>query len=112
MSKKKDKLRADFRKNRLTKYLGYFERVLETSGGTYLNGRTLSYADLSLFQVVEGLRYAFARAMARQEKKAPRTVALAERVAARPRIAAYLASPRRIPFNTKGIFRDYPELDG
>ena len=77
----------------------------------YLLGRTLSYADLSLFQAVEGLRYAFPNAMARLEKKVPRCVALHERVASRPRIAAYLASERRIPFNEQGIFRHYPELD-
>jgi glutathione S-transferase len=38
-------------------------------------------------------------------------VALHDRVAARARIAAYLASPRRIAFNRSGIFRHYPELD-
>jgi glutathione S-transferase len=77
----------------------------------YLLGRRLSYADLSLFQVIEGLRYAFPKAMSRLEKKAPRCVALRDRVASRPRIAAYLASERRIPFNEQGIFRHYPELD-
>jgi glutathione S-transferase len=103
---------ADFRANRGPKFLRYFERVLAKSGGPYLIGRNLGYADLSVFQVVEGLRYAFPRAMRRLEKKAPRVVALHDRVAARPRIAAYLASERRIPFNRSGIFRDYPELDG
>jgi glutathione S-transferase len=71
----------------------------------------VSYADLSLFQLVEGLRYAFPRAMARTEKKLPHIVALRDRIAARPPIAAYLASPRRIAFNESGIFRHYPELD-
>jgi glutathione S-transferase len=71
----------------------------------------VSYADLSLFQVVEGLRYAFPKAMKRAEKKLPRVVALHDRVASRPRVAAYLASERRIPFNENGIFRHYPELD-
>jgi glutathione S-transferase len=103
---------ADFRKNRAPKFLGYFERVLERSGGTYLLGRKLSYADLSLFQMVEGLRYAFPTATARMEKKCPRTVALHDAVARRPRIAAYLVSERRIPFNEQGIFRHYKELDG
>jgi glutathione S-transferase len=102
---------ADFRANRAPKFLRYFERVLAKSGGPYLIGRSLSYADLSVFQVVEGLRYAFPRTMRRLEKKAPRVVALHDRVAARPRIAAYLASERRIPFNRSGIFRHYPELD-
>jgi glutathione S-transferase len=102
---------ADFLKNRAPKFLHYFERVLEKSGGHYLLGRGLTYADLSLFQIAEGLRYAFPRAMRRLEKKAPRVMALHVRVADRPRIAAYLASPRRIAFNQSGIFRHYPELD-
>jgi glutathione S-transferase len=74
-------------------------------------GRRLTYVDLSLFQVVEGLRYAFPRAMRRLERKVPRVTALHDRVAERPRIAAYLASQRRIAFNQSGIFRRYPELD-
>jgi glutathione S-transferase len=102
---------ADFLKNRAPKYLRYLEHVLEAGGGPYLNGRALTYADLSAFQIVEGLRYAFPRAMRRLEKKVPRITALRDRVAARPRIAAYLASGRRIPFNQSGIFRHYPELD-
>jgi glutathione S-transferase len=102
---------ADFRKNRAPKFLRYFERVLERSGGHYLLGRRLTYADLSLFQVVEGLRYAFPKAMRRLERKLPRVTALHDRVAQRPRIAAYLASQRRIAFNQLGIFRRYPELD-
>jgi len=101
----------DFLKTRAPKFLRYFERVLERSGGHYLLGRRLTYADLSLFQVVEGLRYAFPKAMRRLERKAPRVTALHDRVAERPRIAAYLASERRIAFNQLGIFRRYPELD-
>ncbi len=103
---------ADFLRNRAPKFLGYFERVLARSGGPYLLGRKLTYADLSLFQIVEGLRYAFPKAMKRLEKKCPRLVALHDRVAARPRIKAYLASERRIAFNEWGIFRHYKELDG
>ena len=102
---------ADFLKRRAPKFLHYFERVLERGGGPYLLGRTLSYADLSLFQVADGLRYAFPKAMRRLEKKVPRVMALHDRVAARPRIAAYLGSGRRIAFNQSGIFRHYPELD-
>jgi glutathione S-transferase len=103
----------DFVERRLPKYLGYFERVLahNPSGDRHLVGARLSYADLSLFQIVAGLRYAFPQATARQERRYPRVTALHDRVAARPRIAAYLASPRRIPFNEHGIFRRYPELD-
>jgi glutathione S-transferase len=102
---------ADFLKNRAPKFLRYFDRVLERGGGHYLLGRRLTYADLSLFQVVEGLRYAFPKAMRRLERKVPRVTALHDRVAERPRIAAYLASQRRIAFNQSGIFRRYPELD-
>ena len=104
---------ADFVKARAPKFLGYFERVLarNPAGDRYLIGNRLTYPDLSLFQVASGLAYAFPRAMARLEKKCPRIIALGDRVAARPRIAAYLASERRIPFNQNGIFRHYPELD-
>jgi glutathione S-transferase len=102
---------ADFWRYRVPKFLGYFERVLEKSGGNYLAGRKLTYADLSLFQVVEGLRYAFPRRMRRFEKRVPRVVALHERVRKRPRIAAYLASARRIPFSQWGIYRYFKELD-
>ena len=101
----------DFLKTRAPKYLGYFERVLERSPGKYLVGRTATYADLSLFQVVAGLRYAFPRAMARLEQRHPRIVAVHDRVGQRPRIAAYLNSDRRIAFNEMGIFRHYQELD-
>ena len=101
----------DFLKSRAPKYLGYFEAVLERSAGKYLAGRTASYADLSLFQVVAGLRYAFPRAMARLEKRHANVVAVHDRVKQRPRIAAYLNSDRRIGFNEMGIFRHYKELD-
>jgi glutathione S-transferase len=101
----------DFIEARIPKYLGYFERVLENSKGANAVGARLSYVDLSLFQLVEGLRYAFPRAMARQEGNWPRLVALRDRVAQLPAIAAYLRSKRRVPFNEDGIFRRYPELD-
>lgn len=102
-----------FRAERLPKFMGYFERVLDAVTGDVagLAGPELTYADLSLFQVVEGLRYAFPRAMARAERDCPRVTALHARVRARPRIAVYLESERRIPFNEDGIFRHYPELD-
>ncbi len=105
---------ADFRTQRIPKFLGWFETVLERNakGPSHLVRAQLTYADLSLFQVVEGLRYAFPRAMARAERKCTRVVGVHDRVAALPRIAAYLASDRRIPFNEQGIFRRYPELDG
>jgi glutathione S-transferase len=82
------------------------------AGDRFLVGEALTYADLGLFQVVEGLRYAFPRAMAASEAHWPRAIALHDRVAELSSIAAYLASPRRIAFNEDGIFRHYPELDG
>jgi glutathione S-transferase len=100
-----------FLAERVPKFLGYFERVIEASGGPWSVGATFSYVDLSLFQVMEGLRYAFPRRMEAVELRLPRLRALAEAVRQRPRIAAYLASERRIPFNTEGIFRHYPELE-
>ena len=102
---------ADFWRYRIPKLLGYFERVLARSGGAYVLGRRLSYVDLSLFQIIEGLRYAFPSRMKRFERKVPDLVALHDRVAQRPRIAAYLASDRRIPFSQWGIYRYFKELD-
>jgi glutathione S-transferase len=104
---------ADFRKLRLPKFLGYFEGVLKANPGgeRFAIGKSLTYVDLSLFQVMAGLDYAFPRTLARIAPDHPRLVALRERIAERPRIAAYLASPRHIPFNDKGIFRHYAELD-
>ena len=85
--------------------------MLEREKGAWLLGKAFSYADLSLFQMIAGLRYAFPRAMERLEPKYPRSVTLHDRVASRPRIAAYLVSKRRVDFNQHGIFRHYPELD-
>jgi glutathione S-transferase len=104
---------TSFREQRIPKFLGYFERVLAANpeGPDWLVGAAPTYADLSLFQAVEGLRYAFPKTMKRLEGDWPNLVALRDRVAARPRIAAYLASDRRIPFNEDGIFRHYDELD-
>jgi glutathione S-transferase len=102
---------GEFWKERVPKYLGYFERILNSNGGSYLTGRRLTYADLSLFQIVEGLRYAFPKRMKAFERRIPDLVDLHDRVAARPNIKAYLASDRRIAFNEDGIFRHYKELD-
>jgi glutathione S-transferase len=96
---------------RLARFLSYFERALNRSGGEWLTGDTLSYADLSLFQLLEGLAYAFPRGFAKVSGLTPRLRSLRNRVAQRPRIAAYLASDRRLAFNELGIFRCYPELD-
>jgi len=100
-----------FLDERAPKYLGYFETVLKKSASPYALGRKLTSIDLSLFQLVEGLRYAFPNAMKRIERKLPRVVAVRDRVAEHARIKAYLASPRRIAFNMTGIFRHYTELD-
>jgi glutathione S-transferase len=102
---------AEFWKERVPKYLGYFEKLIARRGGTYITGRRITYVDLSLFQIIAGLRYAFPKRMQKFEREIPGLVALHDRVAARPNIEAYLASPRRIPFNEDGIFRHYKALD-
>jgi glutathione S-transferase len=105
---------SHFTAERIPKFLGYFEAVLADnakSKGRYAVGGKLSYVDLSLFQVMVGLAYAFPRALRRAEKKLPLLCALRDRVAKRPRIAAYLASERRLAFNEDDVFRRYPELD-
>ena len=103
----------DFTHERMPKYLGYFEDVLKNSPGNagWLCGDAMTYADLSLFQLVEGLAYAFPKALAHVAPGIPGVMALRDAVARRPRIAAYLQSPRRLPFNEDGVFRHYPELD-
>ena len=105
---------AEFRASRIGKYLGYFERVLAANpaGDGHLVGDGLTYVDLSLFQAITGLRYAFPRAMAAQEQAWPKAMALHAGVVETPRVTTYLASDRRIAFNQDGIFRHYPELDG
>lgn len=102
-----------FRTQRIPKFLGYYEKILSHNpkGGDFLLGKKICYADLSLFQMVEGLRYAFPRTMANEEPKHPRVVNVHDRVKTRPRLAKYLASPRRLAFNQNGIFRYYPELE-
>jgi glutathione S-transferase len=103
-----------FTAERVPKYLGYLERVLQANrrGRGHMVGSAMSYVDLSMFQILVGLRYAFPRTMRRLEPEWPGLVALHERVREVPNVAAYLASERRIPFNQDGIFRHYPELDG
>ncbi|NNU45226.1 glutathione S-transferase [Ramlibacter montanisoli] len=116
---KKEALRRseDFRRTRLPKFLGWCEAVLQRNAGNAqrevprLVGARLTYADLSLFQVVDGLLYALPKATRRTLRKTPLVAALHEGVPRQRRLAAYLASERRIPFNTQGIFRHYPELD-
>jgi len=102
-----------FREERIPKYLDWFERILagNPEGDAYLVGKSASYADLSLFQVVEGLFYAFPKTMKAALVSAPRVIALRHTISERPRIRSYLGSSRRIKFNERGIFRRYVELD-
>ncbi|MBF9233293.1 glutathione S-transferase [Microvirga alba] len=105
---------ADFRKHRIPKFMDWFETILDRNpaGDAHLVGRSLTYPDLSLFQLVEGLSYAFPKTMKRLLKDTPRVASLHDAVSRRPRIKTYLQSERRIPFNEDGIFRHYPELEG
>jgi glutathione S-transferase len=98
-----------FFEERVPKFFGYFERVL--GGRTHMVAHRMSYVDTSLFFLLEGLRFSFPKRMRRMEGSYPGLVALHDRVAARPNIAAYLASPRHMAFNDRGVFRHYPELD-
>jgi glutathione S-transferase len=100
-----------FLTSRLPKFLGYFEHLPAPRGSSHLIGHRLTYVDLSMFQILEGLRFAFPRTLARTRRRYPRLFDLRARVADRPRIAAYLSSARRLPFNNEGIFRHYPELE-
>ena len=102
---------ASFRDFRIPKYLGYFENALSVNGGPFVLGAKWSHVDTSLFQLMEGLAYAFPKRMAALETGYPRLRAAREAVAQIEGVASYLASDRRIPFNEEGIFRHYPELD-
>ena len=98
---------------RVPKYLGYFEKILAANpaGPSYIVGEALTTVDLSLFQLWAGMSYAFPRAFGDASDHYPKLSALARNVAERPKVARYLASDRRLPFNKSGIFRHYPELD-
>lgn len=105
---------VNFVDQRMPKFMSYFEHVLEAnqaSRSRFMVGKGLSYVDLAMFQVLAGLRFAFPNAVARLAPSIVLVSALADSIVERPRIAAYLASERRIPFNQDGIFRHYPELD-
>ncbi|WBO22411.1 glutathione S-transferase [Sphingomonas abietis] len=101
---------ADFRDGRMPKFLGWFERTLDRAGGKWLTGDRWCYADLSLFQLVDGLTYAFPKRMTTVMRDCPRLAALHERVSRLPELRDYLSSDRRQPYG-EGIFRHYPELD-
>lgn len=102
---------AAFTRDRIPKFLGYFERTLARRGATFLLGENVTYPDLSLFQVVEGLRYAFPKRMKTVEADLSQVPRVVSRVRELENVASYLASDRRLPFNEHGIFRHYPELD-
>ena len=102
---------AGFVKDRIPKFLGYFEAILQANGAAHIVGSDITYVDLSVFQLIEGLRYAFPKAMKGTESQYPGLAALHDLVCLRPNIARYLASERRLAFNETGIFRHYPELD-
>ena len=110
---KAKKRAAHFTSTRIPKFLGYFERILKLNAksGDFIFGADVSYVDLSLFQMIEGLRYAFPKTMAQVEPQHRKLITLHDGVMARARIAAYLSSPRRLAFNEQGIFRHYPELE-
>jgi glutathione S-transferase len=95
------------------KFLGYFERVIErnSSGALGMVGARITYADLSLAQVIGGLRFAFPNAMKKTMPRYPRLTALHDHVFSRPRIKRYVASRRRLEFNNDDLFRHYRELD-
>ncbi|MCJ1456587.1 hypothetical protein MMC28_006949 [Mycoblastus sanguinarius] len=105
----------DFRERRLPKFLGYFERVLAgeaSNGGEWLYGGQLTYADLVLWQCLDGVRFAFPNCFERARKSGEYTkvFGLMEQVEKRENIKSYLKSERRQPYNN-GIYRYYPELD-
>lgn len=100
-----------FTSERIPKYLQYFEAALSRGDGSHFVGRSRTYVDLSLFQLVAGLRYAFPRAMKRVARAVPKLAKLHDAVAGNPKLGDYLGSDRRLPFNEDGIFRHYPELD-
>ncbi len=104
----------EFRESRLPKFLGYFERVMKcnAAAGRWMLGPRISYVDLSMAQVVAGLRYAFPSASRKALRTCPRLRALHDAVFSRPRIKRYVSSGRRLAFNNDDIFRRYPPLDG
>ncbi len=102
---------AQFRERRLPKFLAYFEAAAKANPGEWLIDHRWTYADTSLFQMVEGLRYMFPRRMAAVEGAYPNLLHIHALVADLPGVRAYLRSDRRLPFSEQGLFRHYPALD-
>ncbi|PVI01983.1 glutathione S-transferase protein-like protein [Periconia macrospinosa] len=103
-----------FRESRLPKFFGYFERVLkanEEGKGKYLVGAKLSFADTTVWQVLDGLKFAFPKELAAIEKDYPTLFeTFYNGIKEEGGLKEYLASDRRLPYS-EGIFRHYPELD-
>ena len=106
-------MKKDHIENRIPKHMAYYQNILNNNPtkSKWLIGETLTYPDLSIFQIIEGLRYAFPNAFSEVEKHYPKIIALRDAISIQPNTAKYLASNRRIPFNNMGVFRHYPELD-
>ncbi|GAA5987830.1 hypothetical protein JCM5350_003162 [Sporobolomyces pararoseus] len=102
----------DFRKNRVPKFFKYFEKLLEQGGegGEWLVGKEASCADLCLFQVIDGLKFAFPNLLSKQLPSHPKLAAHYDRVNSADRIRKYLESDRRQKYSL-GVFRHYEELD-
>ena len=102
-----------FRDERVPKFMAWFETILRknVAGQKVLVGRRVGYVDFSLFQIVEGLAYAFPNLWTRVEGDYPLLTAHRQRIATHPPLQRYFASSRRLHFNESGLFRHYPELD-
>ena len=105
---------AVFRGDRMPKFLAWFERILEANpaGADHLVGSFVTYADLSLFQLVEGLRFAFPLASERELAKLPHVMALHKAVAERATPEGLSGERTARTVRGTGIFRRYSELDG
>lgn len=108
----------EFRKDRIPKFFGYFNKALKYNkakgaSGKYLVGDKLTYADTTLFHVIDGVSYAFPTRV--EELKAEgagfeELWAFYEGIKAEENIKSYLESDRRLAYKN-GIFRYYAELD-
>ncbi|SMY24333.1 unnamed protein product [Zymoseptoria tritici ST99CH_1A5] len=101
----------DVRENRIPKFLSYFERVLKGNGdGKYLVGERVTTADVTVWQVLDGLQFAFPKEMAVRRKEFEALFKWYEGFKEEKGLKAYLGSERRLPYS-QGVFRYYPELD-
>lgn len=105
----------NFRENRIPKYFSFFERVLkgneETGKGKYLVSDMLTYADTTLWQVMDGLHFAFPKELEARSNDYPLLFGtFYPSIKEEKHLKEYLASDRRLPYSM-GVFRHYPELD-